>query len=99
MKKIEHIVNYILPFNSTVKNVLFYLSLSPLINLILTNIYYYNCGGYYEGISDIISIMNPFKSNSYLCYMVATVITMNLYVKSYIFYITDLYSFLTSRIN
>ena len=44
MNKILKIINSIFPFNNTFKNILFYLCLSPIINYILINIYYYNCG-------------------------------------------------------
>ena len=87
MRKLMKIMKYIFPFDNNIKNILLYLSLSPIINCILTNIYYYNCGGYIGEIMDVISLLNPFNSCNYLCYVIATLMTMNLYIKSYIFYI------------
>ena len=91
MQKLLKIMRYIFPFDNNVKNILFYLTLSPVMNCILTNIYYYNCGGYFSGPMDILSLINPFNSCNYLCYVTATLITMNLYIKSYIFYITMIF--------
>lgn len=88
MKKILNIIQYVFPFQNKCKNVLLYLSLSPLINYSLTNIYYYNCGGYVASIYDFLGLVNPFNSCNYLCFLLSTLITMNLYIKSYIFYIT-----------
>jgi hypothetical protein len=87
MKKIIKYLECVFPFESNIKNLLLYLSLSPICNTILTNIYYYNCGGYIGGIYDAISIINPFNSCNYLCYFLSSMITINLYIKSYIFYI------------
>ena len=81
------IMKYVFPFDNNIKNIFLYLSLSPIINCILTNIYYYNCGGYIGEIIDVIALLNPFNSCNYLCYVIVTLMTMNLYIKSYIFYI------------
>lgn len=91
MQKLLKIMKYVFPFDNNVKNILFYLMLSPLMNCILTYIYFYNCGGHIAGVMDIISLINPFNSCNYLCYVTATLITMNLYIKSYIFYITMIF--------
>ena len=91
MHKLLKIMKYVFPFDNNIKNILLYLSLSPVINCILTNIYYYNCGGYIGGMIDIVSIINPFNSCNYLCYIIVTLMTMNLYIKSYIFYITMIF--------
>ena len=79
MQKLLKIMRYIFPFDNNVKNILFYLTLSPIINCLLTNIYYYNCGGYIGEVMDVLSLLNPFNSCNYLCYVIATLMTMNLY--------------------
>jgi len=91
MQKLLKIMKYIFPFDNNVKNILFYLMLSPIMNCILTYIYFYNCGGYINGLKDILSLINPFNSCNYLCYVTSTLITMNLFIKSYIFYITMIF--------
>jgi len=93
MKKIVSVIQYAFPFQNKYKNVLLYLSLSPIINYGLTNIYYYNCGGYVGSIYDFLGLINPFNSCNYLCFILSTFITMNLYLKSYIFYIMLLFIF------
>ena len=91
MRKVLSIIQYVFPFKNKFKNILLYLSLSPIINCGLTNIYYYNCGGYIQNIFDIIGLINPFNSCNYLCVILSICISMNLYIKSYIFYITMLF--------
>ncbi len=91
MRKLIKIMKYVFPFDNNIKNILLYLSLSPVINCILTNIYHYNCGGYIGGVMDVVSLINPFNSCNYLCYVIVTLMTMNLYIKSYIFYITMIF--------
>ena len=91
MKKILNIIQYAFPFKNKFKNILLYLSLSPLINCVLTNVYYYNCGGYISGFYDLLYIVNPFYSCNYLCFFLSSTITLNLYVKSYIFYIITIF--------
>ena len=65
--KFLRLLNILLPFNNVTKNILFYLLLSPIINCFLTNLYYYNCGGSFNSIQNIFTILNlafinPFKS-------------------------------------
>ena len=93
MKKILTLVHRTMPFNNIIKNTLFFLLLSPFFNYILTNIYYYNCGGYLSNFYDFIILFNPFYSCNYLCFILSSFISMNLYIKSYIFYIFVLYMF------
>ena len=93
MKKIFSVIQYVFPFKNKFKNILLYLVLNPLINTGLTNIYYYNCGGYIQSIFDILGLVNPFNSCNYLCFILSVCISMNLYLKSYIFYIMLLFMF------
>ena len=93
MKKILSVIQYVFPFKNKCKNVLLYLSLSPFINCGLTNIYYYNCGGYIQNVYDVLGLVNPFNSCNYLCFILSAFITMNLYIKFYIFYIILLFIF------
>ena len=60
--KLVNIISTIFPFNNKIKNILFFLCMSPLINWILTNIYYYNCGGNINNIWSVINLLNPFNS-------------------------------------
>lgn len=85
MNKILKIINSIFPFNNTFKNILFYLCLSPIINYILINIYYYNCGGYINNLYDIFNIINPFSTSNPLCVVLITLISYNIYLVQYIY--------------
>lgn len=85
MYKIIKIIHFILPFNNIYQNILFYLCLSPLMNYILINLYYYNCGGYINSFKDIINILNPFTMSNPLCILLNTLICGNLYFVQYIY--------------
>ncbi len=89
--KIIKFFNIMFPFNNLYKNILFYLSLSPIINFILTNIYYYNCGGYINNIYNIIYVLNPFTSSNPLCLLLITFMSGNLYLLQYIYIVIILF--------
>lgn len=89
--KFLRLVNILLPFNNIYKNILFYLLLSPVINCFLTNIYYYNCGGSFNSITNIISVMNPFTTSNPMCIILITIISGNLYFIQYIYIILILF--------
>lgn len=89
--KILRLINILLPFDNVKKNVLFYLLLSPIVNCILTNLYYYNCGGSFNSLSNILSVMNPFTTSNPLCIILVTFISGNLYFVQYIYIILILF--------
>lgn len=89
--KFLKILNIFLPFNNVTKNILFYLLLSPIINCFLTNLYYYNCGGSFNSIQNILSILNPFTTSNPLCVILVTLISGNLYFIQYIYIILILF--------
>ena len=89
--KIIKFFNIMFPFNNLYKNILFYLSLSPIINFILTNIYYYNCGGYINNIYNFIYVLNPFTSSNPLCLLLITFMSGNLYLLQYIYIVIILF--------
>ena len=85
--KLVRIISTIFPFKNKVKNILFFLCMSPLINWILTNIYYYNCGGNIKNSWAIINLLNPFNTPNPLCMLLLTIMGANLYIIQYIYYI------------
>ncbi len=87
MKKIIKLFNFILPFDNIFSNVLFYLCLSPVINFILTNIYYINCGGQFNTVYDLFHIINPFNVANPICVLLITLISGNMYLIQYIYII------------
>ena len=89
--KFLRLINILLPFNNLKKNILFYLLLSPIINCFLTNLYYYNCGGSFSSLSDILSVVNPFTTSNPLCIILVTLISGNLYFIQYIYIILILF--------
>ncbi len=89
--KFLRLINILLPFNNIKKNILFYLLLSPIVNCVLTNLYYYNCGGSFNSLSNILSVINPFTTSNPLCIILITFISGNLYFVQYIYVILILF--------
>lgn len=90
--KLIKILNSLGPFNNIYKNILLYLFfISPILNTIFINIYYYNCGGHINSIYSFISIFNPFVISNPLCALLMTIITGNLYLFHYIYIIIILF--------
>ena len=85
--KLVRIIGTIFPFKNKTTNILFFLCMSPLVNWILTNIYYYNCGGNIKNIWNFINLVNPFNTPNPLCMLLLTIMGANLYVIQYIYYI------------
>ena len=72
-------------------SIIFFLCLSPILNFIFINIYYYNCGGNINKSYDVINLINPFNLQNPLCILVSTLMTSNIYIVQYINYILLLY--------
>ena len=87
MKKIIEKLNKFIPFKNKVIGILYFLCISPLLNYILINIYYYNCGGNVNNFYDVLNLVNPLNIQHPLCIFVSTLISSNIYIVQYINYL------------
>ena len=55
MKNIVEKINKFIPFKNKIIGIFYFLCISPLLNYILTNIYYYKCGGYITNCYDVLN--------------------------------------------
>ena len=81
----------IMPFENKFKNILLFLFFSPFIHNIFSYIYSCNCTTPINNLSDIICIMNPFKTPNPLCLLLLTAIGANLYIIQYIHYVAIMF--------
>ncbi len=91
MKNIIEKINKFIPCKNKIIGIFYFLCISPLINFILTNIYYYNCGGCVNNMYDAINLFNPFNIQNPLCIFISTLLSSNIYVVQYINYLLILY--------
>ena len=91
MKKVLNKLGYIFPSKYKLGSVLFFLCISPLLNYIMINIYYYNCGGNIESYYDVLNLVNPLNIQHPICILLSTFLTSNIYIVQYINYIILLY--------
>ncbi len=91
MKKVLDKLGYIFPSKYKLGSVLFFLCISPLLNYIMINIYYYNCGGNIESYYDVLNLVNPLNIQHPICILLSTFLTSNIYIVQYINYIILLY--------
>lgn len=91
MKKLIEKINKFIPFKNKIIGIFYFLCISPLINYILTNIYYYKCGGNINNCYDVLNLMNPFNIQHPICVFISTLISSNIYIVQYINYLFILY--------
>ena len=91
MKKVIDKLGYIFPSRYKLCSVLFFLCISPLLNYMMINLYYYNCGGYLATYYDVLNLVNPLNIQNPICILLSTLLTSNIYVVQYINYIILLY--------
>lgn len=91
MKKVLDKLGYIFPSKCKLCSVLFFLCISPLLNYMMINLYYYNCGGYVETYYDVLNLVNPLNIQHPICILLSTFLTSNIYIVQYINYIILLY--------
>ncbi len=91
MKKVLNKLGYIFPSKYKLGSVLFFLCISPILNNVMINIYYYNCGGYMGSYYDILNLLNPFNIQNPFCILLSTLMTSNIYIVQYINIIILLY--------
>ena len=91
MKNVLDKLGYIFPSKCKLCSVLFFLCISPLLNYMMINLYYYNCGGYVETYYDVLNLVNPLNIQHPICILLSTFLTSNIYIVQYINYIILLY--------
>ena len=91
VKRMIKKINNFIPCKNKIIGVFYFLCISPLLNFILINIYYYNCGGCINDIYDGINLLNPFNIQSPLCVFISTLLSSNIYIIYFINYLLILY--------
>jgi len=91
MKSVLNKLGYLFPSKNKLCSILFFLCISPVLNYIMINLYYYKCGGYIGCYYDVLNLVNPFNVQNPCCILISTLITSNVYIVQYINYIILLY--------
>ncbi len=91
MKRVLYKLGYLFPSKNKLCSILFFLCISPVLNYIMINLYYYNCGGYIRSCYDVLNLVNPFNVQNPFCILLSTLMTSNVYIVQYINYIILLY--------